>query len=105
MWSVPELNEEYIARMEDVLETYEKPYNPKEPVVCLDEKSVTLHADLRPPSAAAPGRSAAEFAPVACHLIQKYPDVTTIHLVVDNLNIHRRKSLTAYYGETAGNWM
>ena len=30
MWSVPELNEEYIARMEDILETYEKPYDPKE---------------------------------------------------------------------------
>ncbi|HYZ74642.1 MAG TPA: transposase, partial [Chthoniobacterales bacterium] len=50
-----------------------------------------------------PDRSAAEFAPVACQLVQKYPDATTIHLVVDNLNIHRRKSLTDYYGETAGN--
>ena len=29
MWSVPELNEEYIARMEDILETYEKPYDLK----------------------------------------------------------------------------
>jgi hypothetical protein len=28
--------------MEDVLETYEQPYNPKEPGVCLDEKPVTL---------------------------------------------------------------
>ena len=42
-------------------------------------------------------------APVACHLVQKYPDATTIHLVVDNLNIHRRKSLTDHYGKTAGN--
>ena len=50
MWSVPELTEEYITRMEDILETYEKPHDPKEPVICLDEKSVTLHADVRPPA-------------------------------------------------------
>jgi hypothetical protein len=53
---VAELNEEYIAKMEDVLETYERPCDPQEPVVCLDEKPVTLHADLRPASAAKPGR-------------------------------------------------
>jgi hypothetical protein len=44
---VAELNEDYIAKMEDVLETYEQPYDSKEPVVCLDEKPVTLHADVR----------------------------------------------------------
>jgi hypothetical protein len=30
---VAELDEEYIEKMEDVLKTYEKPYNPAEPVV------------------------------------------------------------------------
>ncbi len=44
--------------MEDVLATYEKPYTAAEPVVCLDEKQVTLHADVRPPIPAAPGRTA-----------------------------------------------
>ena len=44
--------------MEDVLAAYEKPYNPAEPVVCVDEKPVSLHADLRPPIPAAPGRIA-----------------------------------------------
>jgi hypothetical protein len=47
MWCVAELDDEYIRKMEDVLETYEKPYDPSEPVVCLDEKPVTLHADVR----------------------------------------------------------
>jgi len=55
MWCVAELNDAYIAKMEDVLETYEKPYDPQEPVVCLDEKPVTLHADVRPASRAQPG--------------------------------------------------
>ena len=50
MWCVAELDEEYIEKMEGVLETYEQPYDPAEPVVCLDEKPVTLHADVRPAS-------------------------------------------------------
>src|SRR5689334_25347230 len=58
MWVVAELDDDYIAKMEDVLETYERPYDAQEPVVCLDEKPVTLHADIRPPSPAAPGREA-----------------------------------------------
>jgi hypothetical protein len=35
--------------MEDVLALYEKPLSEEEPVVCLDEKPVVLHADLRSP--------------------------------------------------------
>ena len=58
MWCVSELNESYIAKMEDVLKVYERPYNPAEPVVCLDEKSVTLHAEVKPGSLAKPGREA-----------------------------------------------
>src|ERR1035438_3024732 len=49
MWCIAELNEEYIARMEDVLKIYEKPLSEREPVVCVDEKPVVLHADVRPP--------------------------------------------------------
>ena len=56
--TVADLDEDYIAKMEDVLATYEQPYDPQEPVVCLDEKPVTLHADVRPASAAQPGREA-----------------------------------------------
>jgi len=52
---VAELNDDYISQMEDVSETYERPYDPQEPVVCLDEKPVTLHADVRPASPAQPG--------------------------------------------------
>src|SRR5579864_9227244 len=58
MWSVAELDDAYIAQMEDVLALYEKPYQAAEPVVCLDEKPVALHADVRPPRPAQPGRIA-----------------------------------------------
>ena len=53
-----ELTPEYLARMEDVLAVYERPYDPREPVVCLDEKPVALHADVRAPRPARPGHLA-----------------------------------------------
>ncbi len=35
--------------MYDLLDLYERPYDPFEPVVCLDEKSVELHDEKRAP--------------------------------------------------------
>src|SRR5437764_506273 len=58
MWCVPELTHEYIEKMEDVLATYEQAYDPAEPVVCVDEKPISFHSEVRPASAAAPGREA-----------------------------------------------
>jgi len=58
MWCVAELDEEYIARMEDVLAVYEKPLSAREPVVCIDEKPVVLHEEVRFPVAMQPGRVA-----------------------------------------------
>lgn len=56
--TVAELNDEYIARMEDVLAIYEKPLTTREAVVCVDEKPVVLHADVRPARPMRPGRIA-----------------------------------------------
>jgi DDE superfamily endonuclease len=58
MWCVAELDADYIAKMEDLLALYERPYDPREPVVCLDEKPVALHAEVRPPRPARPGHLA-----------------------------------------------
>ena len=58
MWCVADLNEDYIDKMEDVLETYEQAYDAAQPLICLDEKPVTLHADVRRASPARPGREA-----------------------------------------------
>ena len=137
MWCVAELDDEYIGKMEDVLETYEKPYDPAEPVVCFDEKPVTLHTDVRAPMPAKPGRelrrdneyqrrgtanvfcaiepqagrhftfptpdrSGFEFAQAVAELACQYPNAKTIHLVMDNLSSHTRKSLTDLYGEEFG---
>lgn len=44
--------------MENVLETYKRPYNPKNPVVCMDETSKQLVAETRTPQSSAPGKPA-----------------------------------------------
>lgn len=135
--TVAELDDDSIAKMEDVLELYERPYDPHQPVLCLDEKPITLHADLRPASPALPGREARrdneyerrgtanvfcavepkagrhftfatpdrsglEFAKVTFEIAINYMQAKTIHLVLDNLNIHRRKSLTDLLGAELG---
>jgi hypothetical protein len=41
--------------MEDILEVYHRPYDPKRPVVCLDESSKQLIGEVSPPIPAAPG--------------------------------------------------
>lgn len=58
MWCIAEVDEEYIACMEDVLAVYEQPLSEEEPVVCVDEKPVVLHANVRPPRPIRPGRIA-----------------------------------------------
>lgn len=137
MWCVAERDAEYIHKMEDVLAVYEKPYDPKAPVVCLDEKPVALHAEVRPPRPARPGhiakrdseyrrcgtanifavvepkagrhftgatpnRSARQVARVVQRVIAAYPRARTIHLVMDNLNIHCEQSLTDHLGRRLG---
>jgi DDE superfamily endonuclease len=137
MWCVPALTPAYLTCMEDVLATYERPYDPQEPVVGLDEKPVPLVADVRPPQPARPGRVArydyeysrggsanvyavvepkagrhftcatpnrkgAAFAHLLQRLARAYPGARTIHLVMDQLNLHARSSLIRTFGLDAG---
>jgi hypothetical protein len=136
MWVVADLDEPYIAKDGRRVVVYERPYDTRQPVICLDEKPITLHADMRPTRPAVPGRetrrgheyerrgtanvfcavepkvgkhftfptpdrSDFEFAQVVVALALGYPRAKTIHLVMDNLNIHCRKSLTAFGAEMA----
>ena len=45
-----------MAAMEDVLDLYAEPHDPERPVVCFDETSTQLLADVREPLPAKPGR-------------------------------------------------
>lgn len=49
MWCIPEVTPEFCERMDHILELYEQPYDPAEPVVCFDEKTLQLLEDVRPP--------------------------------------------------------
>jgi hypothetical protein len=51
----PEHNAAFVAAMEDVLEVYQRPYDPKRPQVCIDETSKQLVEHIRTPIPASPG--------------------------------------------------
>lgn len=49
-WVIPpEADAEFVAAMEDVLDVYEKPYDPHFPVLCMDEQPVQLFKETRTP--------------------------------------------------------
>ena len=58
MWCIPKLTHEFKERMENLIDLYMKPQDPKEPVVCLDEKSKQLLEDSRPGHEVKPGKIA-----------------------------------------------
>jgi len=50
MWCIPpQHNARFVACMEDVLEVYARPFNPKRPLVCLDEGAKQLLGEKRQP--------------------------------------------------------
>jgi hypothetical protein len=52
-WVIPpEADGEFVANMEDVLEVYSRPFDPKFPVLCMDEQPIQLLKESRTPIAA-----------------------------------------------------
>ena len=56
MWCIPKVDGSYVARMEDVLDLYAEPADPKRPVVCFDETPTQLIGEVRQPIPARPGQ-------------------------------------------------
>src|ERR1700731_1663238 len=56
MWCIPQVDGEYVARMEDVLDLYAEAPDPKRPLVCFDETPVQLIGEVRQPIPAQPGQ-------------------------------------------------
>jgi hypothetical protein len=49
-WVIPPTEDgEFVAHMEEVLDIYAQPYNPKCPVICMDEQPVQLQREVRTP--------------------------------------------------------
>jgi len=51
----PKANAGFVAAMEDVLEVYTRPYDPRRPQVCIDEGGKQLVGDVREPLPVRPG--------------------------------------------------
>jgi transposase len=137
MWCVPELDAEYIACMEDVLNVLARPYDAREPVVGFDERPVALRGASRPGHLMLPGRIAREdyeyvrrgtaniycivepkagrhlthasrdrkgprFVAALQRIARRYRRARTIHLIMDNLNLHGPGPLITRLGRTEG---
>jgi len=56
MWCIPpKQSSEFVYHMEDVLEVYHRAYDPKRPVLCIDETSKQLIGETRTPLPLGPG--------------------------------------------------
>ena len=55
MWCIGALTEEYRQHMNELLALYGRAFDPHEPVVCIDEKSLQLLATSRTPLPLSPG--------------------------------------------------
>jgi hypothetical protein len=59
MWCIPpEQDAAFVCRMEQVLEVYKRPYDPRRPVVCMDEQPKQLISEVNREIPLAPGRPA-----------------------------------------------
>jgi hypothetical protein len=137
MWCIGRITEEYRQRMYDLLALYARPFNPLEPVVCIDEKSLQLVSHSRAPLPMAPGvvrkedyeyvrrgtsnlfvavepkggrrtvtvtdqRGKVDFVDFTSSLLGGvYAAARRVHIVVDNLNTHFRKSFEDALGHRA----
>src|SRR6476660_980096 len=93
-WCIPTVSTRFIAKMEDVLSVYERPYDSFRPVVCLDEKGKELQShipqrELLPPK---PGVQGGQ----ALHDYEyKRQGSANIFLVCEPLRGWRRTEVTA----------
>jgi len=56
MWCIGELTAEYRRRMYELLDLYARPYDAREPVICVDEKPKQLLRETRQPCSRARSR-------------------------------------------------
>jgi len=57
-WCIPTVGAAFVWHMEDVLDIYATPYDPRRPQICFDEHMVQLISEKRQPLPAKPGQPA-----------------------------------------------
>ena len=83
----PDEDADFVTAMEQVLDVYERPEDPKHPVVAMDERPVQLVKDMRAPIPAKPGRIARR------DYEYKRVDVVSVFLFTNPLQGWRRVSV------------
>jgi hypothetical protein len=88
-WVIPpQANAEFVCAMEDVLEVYTRPYDPRRPQVCVDETSKQLVAETREPIPATPGQ------PERVDYEYERKGTANLFMVFEPLAGHRRVQVT-----------
>jgi hypothetical protein len=135
MWCVAKLDEQYLARMEDVLGLYARPLSGSEPsglyrreasgvppfpcgpgrVARRDYQykrcaTANVFCGVEPKAGrhftkVTPTRCSTEFADYLLKIAARYPAADTIHLIMDNLSTHTHKALVERFGASAGTWL
>jgi transposase len=80
MWCIPQVDGEFVARMEDVLDLYAEQADPERPVICFDESPTQLIGEVRQPIPAKPGQLA------RCDCEYKRNGTTNLFIFLD---VHR----------------
>jgi hypothetical protein len=58
MWCIPpKQNAAFVAQMEQVLDVYQRSYDPRYPVICMDESNKQLIGEVQPPLPLKPGQA------------------------------------------------
>ncbi len=55
-WCIGSITSDFIMHMEDILDQYEQPYDPKNPLICIDETPGQLIGDVMVPVPPKPGK-------------------------------------------------
>lgn len=88
-WVIPaKASAGFVADMEDVLDVYARPYDPRYPVVCVDEGGKQLIGDVREPLPVRPGSPAKEDSEY------RRGGVANLFLAFEPLAGHRRVRVT-----------
>jgi len=93
MWCIGTLTLEYRLRMYELLELYARPLDPREPVVCVDEKSLQLLARSRAPLLIAQG------APIKEDYEYVRRGTSKLFVAIEPKGGHREVSVTQHRGK------
>ena len=88
-WCIPKVDADFVAAMEDIIDLYAEPPDPKRPVVCFDEKMVRQVAETRKPLPPEPGK------PLRQDYEYKRNGTSNIFLFIDPNRCWRHPKVTA----------